>query len=514
MPQYTYVDRAKLDKKFNYLWDSQKHIVIHGASKQGKSCIRKKNIEDSDIIVVHCLPNMTSDDIWIEGLNLLGVQIPEKIVEKIGEEASDGVTGKVKGGFPGIVKGVVEGNSVNLKSKEIDKTFVTAHGYGESVKFLAKQLIHADKRLIIEDFHYLSEETRQEIAFHLKVLFESNVFVLLIGIWAEQNLLAYYNGDLIGRIEEINIGWTNEDLCDVLKKGEEALNISFSEKIKNEIIESSYENVGLLQRIAENICYIEGTYDKQSKTTVIDNIESLESAREKIVSDISQRYTKIKEVFERGFKTSTELKVYYQIFKFLIEAKDEDLINGIHQAEVLKHIQTYSHKEIRPGDLTSALDKIERLQSSKKITPLLMSYNKSLREISLTDREFLFYRKYGNIKWEWLEDENVASQRNVNISFTQIEIIQTNENTAELNHSTLGNKTISKNDENLIKIYDELGSKKIDYSISKRMLIGHDPIENLEFYLGFLYKKEYIDYLPIDEDLIAISKKTRSYSNI
>lgn len=282
---------------------------------------------------------MTSDDIWIEGLNLLGVQIPETTIEKKVDESSDGVTGKVKGGFSGIVTGAVEGNSGSLESKEIDKTFVAPHGYGENVKFLAKQLIDADKRLIIEDFHYLSEETRQEIAFHLKSLFESNVFVLLIGIWAEQNLLAYYNGDLIGRIEEINIGWSNEDLCEVLKKGEGALNISFSEKIKNEIIESSYENVGLLQRIAENICYIEETYDEQSETTVIDNIESLELARERIVSDISQRYTKIKEVFERGFKTSTELKVYYQIFKFLLEAKDEDLINGIHQREVLKNIQ-------------------------------------------------------------------------------------------------------------------------------------------------------------------------------
>lgn len=224
---------------------------------------------------------MRSNDIWIEGLNLLGAQIPEKIVEKNGKEASGEVIGNVKGGLPGIVKGAVEGKSVNLNSKETAKTFVPAQNSSEYVKFLANQLIIADKRLIIEDFHYLSEETRQEIAFHLKALFESNVFVLLIGIWAEQNLLAYYNGDLIGRIEEINIGWIYEDLYEVLKKGEEALNISFSEKIAKEIIDSSYENVGLLQRIAESICYIEEIYDRQSEISVIDNMELLELARKK-----------------------------------------------------------------------------------------------------------------------------------------------------------------------------------------------------------------------------------------
>lgn len=43
VPEYTYVDRSKLDNRFNYLWRNQKHIVVYGASKQGKSCLRKKN---------------------------------------------------------------------------------------------------------------------------------------------------------------------------------------------------------------------------------------------------------------------------------------------------------------------------------------------------------------------------------------------------------------------------------------------------------------------------------------
>ena len=44
IPKYTYVDRQKLDEKFAYYLESQKHIVVHGASKQGKSCLRKKQI--------------------------------------------------------------------------------------------------------------------------------------------------------------------------------------------------------------------------------------------------------------------------------------------------------------------------------------------------------------------------------------------------------------------------------------------------------------------------------------
>jgi len=446
---------------------------------------------------------MTCNEIWIEGLNLLGVQVPEEILEKVKKDVSDEVAGKVEGGIPGLLKGDVKGTTIDSSSEEIAKTFKPSYGSSECVKLLAKQLIANNKRLIIEDFHYLSEETRQEIAFHLKVLFESNVFVLIIGIWAEQNLLAFYNGDLSGRIEEINISWTKEELHSVLKKGEEALNISFSKEIAEGMVNSSYENIGLLQRIAETICIIEGITERQSEIKIINKLESLETARKKIVLDISQRYTKIKEVFERGFRSNTQLKVYYQIFRFLTEATDYGLIYGIQKTDVLNHIQRFSTKKIRPGDLTSALDKIERLQSSRSITPLLMSYNKSLREISLTDREFLFYRKYGDIEWEWLEDDDIA----MNIPFTQIEINRIDKNTAELYHSILGNKTIIKNDEILNRLFKELELNGIKYVISKKILIGFDSIDDIQFYLGFLYKKEHIDYIQIDEDTIEITKK-------
>ncbi|MBW4573959.1 MAG: hypothetical protein KME08_01595 [Aphanothece sp. CMT-3BRIN-NPC111] len=44
VPKYTYVDRASLDQKFIYLLGCDQHIVIHGASKQGKTILRKKNL--------------------------------------------------------------------------------------------------------------------------------------------------------------------------------------------------------------------------------------------------------------------------------------------------------------------------------------------------------------------------------------------------------------------------------------------------------------------------------------
>lgn len=408
IPRYTYVDRSGLDERFQYFWGSQRHIVIHGASKQGKTCLRKKNLSPSDTIVIHCQPSMNVNSILSEILRNLGVSLPEQKTVKTASSNAEEVTGNVTGKIPIFIESKVEGKSFDSHSAESVSTSKYADGYYEDIPFISQKIKESGKRLIFEDFHYFDEDVRKDVAYLLKPFFELGIFVLIIGIWAEQNLLYYYNGDLTGRIEEINIAWSPGELNEVLEKGERALNIKFSDEIKQEMIAASFENVGLLQRLAEKICKIENIYEQQDRMKIISNIESLRSAEREIVNEISQRYLKIKDVFERGFRSNTELKVYYQIFHLLTEIDERQLINGIHQAEILRNIQTYSEKTIRPGDLTAALTRIEKLQIEREINPLLVSYNHILRTLVLGDREFLFFRKFSKIKWEWLTDSDIS----------------------------------------------------------------------------------------------------------
>jgi hypothetical protein len=76
VPEYTYVDRSNLDEKFKYYWASQKHIIIHGASKQGKSCIRKKNLKECDYVLIQCLPTMTSSEVVKAAFRELNMSFP------------------------------------------------------------------------------------------------------------------------------------------------------------------------------------------------------------------------------------------------------------------------------------------------------------------------------------------------------------------------------------------------------------------------------------------------------
>jgi hypothetical protein len=98
----------------------------------------------------------------------------------------------------------------------------------------------------------------------------------------------------------------------------------------------------------------------------------------------------------------SELKVYQRIIRVCVEASSQDLRDGVSRADLLTRIQVYEPR-VRLSDLSAALNKIDRLQADRSISPLVLSYNPNTQKIQLVDREFLFYRKYGNPFWSWQE---------------------------------------------------------------------------------------------------------------
>jgi hypothetical protein len=400
VPTYTYVDRAGLDKKLEYLLGADRHIVIHGASKQGKSSLRRKVIEPGRAVVIQCLPEMTGSNVITAALRELDSSVPSGSSKSETGSRGISVSAKAEAKLPLFGSGNLAGEGTMEKASEEGRQFVAVPGYDTDLSFLSKRVKELNRKIVLEDFHYFNEETRKDLSFKLKALYELGIYVIVVGIWAEQNLLTYYNGDLSGRVEELDISWSDYELLEVLEKGADALNIGFSGDIATRIISSSFANVGLTQRLAERLCIEDDVLEKQAERKTLQDATKFQNAQSAIVADLHQRYTRIAEVFDRGFQ-DTELKVYYHLFHAITEWPTEQLVKGIPQDKLLEKLESYESK-IRGSDLTAALSRIERLQSSRGVTPLLVSYNNNLRSISLADREFLFYREYGKPDWPWM----------------------------------------------------------------------------------------------------------------
>ncbi|AFY74418.1 hypothetical protein Syn7502_02434 [Synechococcus sp. PCC 7502] len=406
VPKHTYVDRAGLDGRFTYLVKQDRHIVIHGASKQGKTILRKKNLPENQSIVVQCGANSGRDLIYLEILRKLGSQIPTEVSKKLtlGAELQGKASSQLNIPFVGSAE--VETNGSGSVERELG-TLLSPIGIApESIGFIAQEIKQSNKIVVIEDFHYLSEQEKINLAFDLKAFWDSQVFFIIIGIWADQNLLTYYNGDLSGRVEEIDIRWSLEELDQVLQKGSRVLNISFNPDIQAEIIDDANQNVGLLQRVAEKYCYESKIYESSLKKQFLNNRDPLTKARTSICSEEAVRYQLFDDVVSRGLRDSgeSELKVYQRIVRVCVEASSQDLRDGISRADLLTRVQAYEPR-VRLSDLSAALNKIDKLQAVRSISPLILSYNPNTQKIQLVDREFLFYRKYANPSWSWEETD-------------------------------------------------------------------------------------------------------------
>jgi hypothetical protein len=71
----SYVERPEVDEVFLRALKDQKHIVIYGASKQGKSSLMGRHVNDTDKITVHCGTNSDTEVLYRSFLRQIGVEI-------------------------------------------------------------------------------------------------------------------------------------------------------------------------------------------------------------------------------------------------------------------------------------------------------------------------------------------------------------------------------------------------------------------------------------------------------
>jgi hypothetical protein len=228
IPQYTYVDRSGLDTTFAYSLQCDRHIVLHGGSKQGKTVLRRKNLPEDRSIVIQCNATTTRGDIYAQVLATLSISIPKS------SSTQSSATGEVgaKAGFSLLFLASSEVKGKVAKGSETTQEYESVGMDVMNVHYIASAIKKSGRRVVIEDFHYLPEEEKRNLAFDLKAYWDLGTFFIIVGIWAEHNLLTFYNSDLSGRIDEIDVQWQDAELQTVLTKGEEALRIIIAPEIR------------------------------------------------------------------------------------------------------------------------------------------------------------------------------------------------------------------------------------------------------------------------------------------
>lgn len=391
----SYVDRGQIDTVLQTYLGRDVHIALRGESKCGKSWLRQKTIPSA--LVVQCRLGKTVTDIYVDCLSQLQIRL------EIDKQDSAALKGRVTAqGDIGIkiLTALRLGIEVENVSSETTKDQPAGHDIND-LRFISDIIKKSGRRLVIEDFHYMSYDERRKFAFELKALWDYGLFVVIIGVWSQSNMVLFLNPDLSGRVHEVAITWTPEDLEGVLDKGGEALSLTFAREFKGRIIELSYGNAGILQKLTLETLDQAGIRESAKSKIVFNDLRSLEAAALFYAEQLNPLYQQFARRVSSGIRNRKDSTgIYAHAMAVIIECNDEGLMQGLN-LETIFEIANRRQPRIQKGNLRSVLEKIEGLQVDEGGRGLVLSYNESTGDLTVVDRQLLLYRLFCTVRWPW-----------------------------------------------------------------------------------------------------------------
>ena len=402
----SYVNRGKLDEEFQRYLSRTQHIALRGESKCGKSWIRQKNIPDA--LVVQCRLNKKPRDLYADALSQLGLHL----VKERHTETKIGVKLEANGEL-GVKILAKLAAKLGLEVEQGRGFASTPVGQDlDDLRFVSSIIEASGRRLVIEDFHYLSPAERKAFAFDLKALWDYRIYVVIIGIWTENNLLLHLNPDLSGRIIELKLYWNTEDLHSVIRRGCNALNIDTSQSITTNLVESSFGTVGILQQLMLGILDESNIYDEQIHKKTINDPEVFNSAAMAYAEQLNALYQTFAKQVSSGIRQrQNSTGIYAHMLKVVLSTEDKKLSDGLSTDEIFEEAHKIEPRVQKPN-LRQILLKIDSIQIDDDGRGLIISYDENKDEVYVVDRQLLLYRKYATVRWPWEQLIDEANRMN------------------------------------------------------------------------------------------------------
>lgn len=296
LPDHTYVDRRIDEYGDTYTEQLQKAllnpgtlIAITGASKSGKTVLCHKAIRNT-IIDLSASQIESREDFW----NQIGekLELPDEVQIKTSQSENDVEKNQITGELSiKIAKLNISTGKDNTGSKGNE----ISHRILRSQSSMMKYIIDNDFVLVIDDFHYASEDIQLYIARTIKTYLINGLKVIILSLPHRADDAIRLNPDLIGRTSFIEIApWSIDELKEIGLKGFPLLNIAIDNIILEHMAVESISSPQLMQDICFNLAY---RMEKNNATTV---------SREMVAVALRETVKKHKQVYSHVLKAALE----------------------------------------------------------------------------------------------------------------------------------------------------------------------------------------------------------------
>jgi hypothetical protein len=391
-----YVTRESVDNKMIDNLSRGSHLVIYGTSKQGKTSLRKNCLKDVDYVVVSCQNRWSLAETHAAILKECGYTVRQSTSKTVSGSHKIAVSLEGKGGIPFIAEAKGGGAAEMQGGDSQTSTYISLELDPSDVNDIVRALteVKFNKFIVLEDFHYLPDETQRDMAFYLKAFHEkSKITFIIVGVWREENRLIAFNGDLTDRVFSVDVDdWPPTSLREVISAGEQLLNVQFDERYVAALLSGCFESVHIVQEVCRRCLRAEGVFETQNQHRLVGKSADVAALIKQVVDEQGGRYNGFIMNFADGFQ-QTDLEMPRWIMYALLTSNVEQLRDGLRLREVSRLIKAAHPKgeDLNNGNITQALISASSLQVKKNIRPIIIDYDTTNRNLQVVDKSFLIW---------------------------------------------------------------------------------------------------------------------------
>lgn len=250
-PEYTYVSRNYEDTGISYELRLKQALrtagcltSLIGPSKMGKTILCEKVIGFDNIVEVSGADFNGEMDFWAV------------VAAKVGLPYAGEITTE---------REATEEQSTDRNSR--NEKFILSKD--KVIQYYKEN----EKVLVIDDFHYASQEMQMKMAHQLKDAIRRELKVVVVSLPHRSDDAIRQNADLSGRLSLINIEtWKKEDLKEIALKGFKQLHMSITEDVAEKLAVECLTSPQLMQYICLSICTL--LEDKHGETVYEELLET------------------------------------------------------------------------------------------------------------------------------------------------------------------------------------------------------------------------------------------------
>lgn len=389
LPDITFVKREYLENSIKS-WEinQHKHLLIFGASKTGKTSLWKRYIPPASVIKIPCNSTLTIEQLYLDILENLQAFFTKNVT--IQDSTKKSLLGELKAIIPfTFVSAKTRGNAETSHSKKAQKEYYTRD---LSASLVIKFLKESNKKIVLEDFHYTTEEFRQNLSEDLKAFSDETCPWIIVGVQHKTSNLLAFNIDLSQRIAEMPVENFKEDqLMELIELGELGLNIIFSDPIKKSILKYSHNSASIVQNICQRICLIKKVRHTLDQSLIINELSIVKMACREIAQESRSFYQKAFLEISKGGRSDGSTEKYKWFLKMISERDFPD--SGLKNTDVFHLLQELGHQNIDQSSVTAGLKYLPRLLRRNNL-PALLDYDESNRTLYLLDNYVKFIMKW------------------------------------------------------------------------------------------------------------------------